>query len=101
MNNTLTIAGRTLTFQVLQIPGELISDKMTNRTDFYEGTYTHTYKKWGLFGETITEELPKLIFSIDEAITNPKKSKEWWQKELTKEIELLDRKEEIERGEFI
>jgi hypothetical protein len=95
MNNTITIAGRTLTFEVF------LSDESNDRTEFYEGTYTNTYKKWGLFGETITEELPKLVFTIEEAITNPKKSKEWWQKELTKEIELLDRKEEIERGEFI
>jgi hypothetical protein len=95
MNNTITIAGRTLTFEVF------LSDESNDRTEFYEGTYTNTYKKWGLFGETITEEIPKCVFTICEAITNPKKSKEWWQKELTKEIELLDRKEEIERGEFI
>jgi hypothetical protein len=95
MNNTITIAGRTLTFEVI------LSDESNDRTEFYEGTETHTYKKWGLFGETITEELPKYVFTIEEAITNPKKSKEWWQKELTKEIELLNRKEEIERGEFI
>ena len=95
MNNTITIAGRTLTFEVF------LSDESNDRTEFYEGTYTNTYKKWGLFGETITEEIPKCVFTIEEAITNPKKSKEWWQKELTKEVELLDRKEEIERGEFI
>ena len=95
MNNTITIAGRTLTFEVH------LSDESYDRTRFYEGTYTNTYKKWGLFGDTITEELPKYVFTIDEAITNPKKSKEWWLKELTKEVELLNRKEEIERGEFI
>jgi len=95
MNNTLTIAGRILTFEVF------VSDKSYDYTEFYEGTYTNTYKKWGLFGDTITEEVPKYVFTIDEAITNPNKSKEWWQKELTKEIELLERKEEIERGEFI
>ena len=95
MNNTITIGGRTLTFEVY------LSDESYDRTEFYEGTETHTYKKWGLFGDTITEEIPKHVFTIYEAITNPKKSKEWWQKELTKEVELLDRKEEIERGEFI
>lgn len=94
-NNTLTIGSRTLTFEVY------ISDESYDYTEFYEGTETYTYKKWGLFGDTITEERPKHVFTIDEAITNPKKSKEWWQKELTKEVELLDRKEEIERGEFI
>ena len=95
MNNTITIGGRTLTFEVY------LSRFIYDYTDFYEGTEKHTYKKWGLFGDTITEERPKCVFTIDEAITNPKKSKEWWEKELTKEIELLDRKEEIERGEFI
>ena len=94
-NNTITIGGRTLTFEVC------FSDESYDRTYFYEGTETHTYKKWGLFGDTITEEIPKHVFTIDEAITNHYKSKEWWQKELTKEVELLARKEEIERGEFI
>lgn len=95
MNNTITIAGRTLTFEVIY------SDESYDRTRFYEGTETHTYKKWGLFGDTITEQVPKYVFTIDEAITNPNKSKEWWEKELLKEIKLLERKEEIERGEFI
>lgn len=95
MNNTLTIAGRTLTFEVIY------SDEFNDKTVFYEGTETHTYKKWGLFGDTITEQVPKWVFTIDEAITNPKKSKEWWEKELLSEVKLLDRKEEIERGEFI
>jgi hypothetical protein len=94
-NNTITIGGRTLTFEVY------LSDESYDRTVFYEGTYTNTYKKWGLFGETITEELPKYVFTIYEAITNPYKSKEWWEKELLEEIKLLERKEEIERGEFI
>jgi hypothetical protein len=92
MNNTLTIAGRTLTFQVYE---------SSDYTEFYEGTETHTYKKWGLFGDTITEERTKCVFTIDEAITNPNKSKEWWEKELLEKIKLLNRKEEIERGEFI
>ena len=47
MNNTITIAGRTLTFKVF------LSDESYDRTYFYEGTETNTYKKWGLFGETI------------------------------------------------
>ena len=97
MNNTLTIAERTLTFKVFVSNESSVFDY----TEFYEGTETHTYKKWGLFGDTITEELPKYVFTIDEAITNPNKSKEWWQKELLEKVELLKRKEEIERGEFI
>ena len=101
MNNTLTIAGRTLTFKVYYISGNRISEPSYPVTYFYEGTYTNTYKKWGLFGETITEELPKLVFTIDEEITNPNKSKEWWEKEILEKIKILDRKEEIERGEFI
>lgn len=101
MNNTLTIDGRTLTFKVYRIPGKRISDEYTNITEFYEGTYTNTYKKWFWFGNTITEELPKLVFTINEAIIDPNKSKEWWTEELLKEIKILNRKEEIKRGEFI
>jgi hypothetical protein len=51
MNNTITIAGRTLTFKVF------LSESY-DRTQFYEGTETRTYKQWGLFGDTITEEVP-------------------------------------------
>jgi hypothetical protein len=34
-------------------------------------------------------------------LTIANKSKEWWEKELLKEVKLLERKEQIERGEFI
>lgn len=88
--NSITIDGRTLTFNVFN-----------DITEFYEGTETRTYKEFGLFGKTITEEIPKYVFTIDEAITNPKITKEWWQKTLQEQINLLNRKEEIERGEFI
>lgn len=95
MHNTVIIADRTLTFQIIY------SDDSTDITRFYEGTETVTYKKWGLFGETIIEEIPKYVFSISEAIDNPNKSKEWWGKELLQAIKLLERREEIQRGEFI
>jgi hypothetical protein len=94
----ITIGGRTLQFKVCYEANECDDYEYT---EFYEGTETVSYKKWGLFGETITEEIPKLVFTIYRDITNPKLTKEYWKREITREIELLDRKDEIERGEYI
>ena len=95
MNKTITIAGRTLSFQVI------LSDESYDRTEFFEGTETYNYKKWILFGKTITKEIPKHVFTISEVITNPNISKKWWEKKILEEIKILERKEQIERGEFI
>ncbi len=99
MNNILTIAGRTLTFEVVY--GDNSEYGGYNKTLFYQGTKTITLKKWRFLGDRITKEIPKYVFSIDEAITDPNLSKEWWVKELIEKIKILGREEEIERGEFI
>lgn len=95
MTGNITIEGRDLYFEVIY------SDESQDYTEFYEGTEIVTYKKWVLFGETITEERPKLVFTIDKAMSDYGLTKEWWREELTKEIQLLERREQIERGEFI
>jgi len=95
MTGNINIEGRDLYFEVTY------SDESYDYTNFYEGTETYTYKKWGLFGETITEERPKLVFTIDRAMSDYELTKEWWRQELTREIRLLERREQIERGEFI
>ena len=70
-------------------------------TGFYEGTEIVTRKKWGFWGKTITEEKPKLVFTIDADIDSPKLTKEYWRREIGKQIELLDRRDEILNGEYI
>ena len=94
----ITIGNRTLQFQVLCEANEADSYEYT---EFYEGTETVTRKKWLFWGETITEERPKLVFTIYSDITNPKLTKEYWRREIGKELELLDRRDEIRKGEYI
>ena len=94
----ITIGGRTLQFKVMCEANEVDSYEYT---EFYEGTETVSRKKWLLWGKTITEEKPKLVFTIYRDITNPKLTKEYWRREILKEIELLDRRDEIENGEYL
>ena len=70
-------------------------------TEFYEGTASVTRKKYLLFGEEITTEEPKLIFTIYEDCDCPRKSRGWWREKIMKELELLNRADELSRGELI
>ena len=70
-------------------------------TVFYEGTKTVRRKKWLLFGPTIESQEPKEAFRIYADTENLDLSKSWWRKQITLKLELLNRKEEIEKGELI
>lgn len=94
----ITIGNRTLQFEVLCEANEADSYEYT---EFYEGTETLTRKKWIFWGETITTVEPKLVFTIYKDITSPKLTKEYWRREISKELELLDRRDEIFKGEYI
>ena len=94
----ITIGNRTLQFKVCCEANECDSYEYT---EFYEGTETVTRKKWLFWGETITEERPKLVFTIYRDITSSKLTKEYWRREIGKEIELLDRRDEILKEEYI
>ena len=94
----ITIGNRTLQFEVKCEANECDSYEFT---EFYEGTETVTRKKWLFWGETITTVKPKLVFTIYRDITSSKLTKEYWRREISKEIELLDRKDQITRGEYI
>lgn len=95
MTGTINIEGRELFFRVI------INDDSYDYTEFFQGTETITYKKWGLFGDAITEQVPKLVFTISKAMSDYELTKDWWRKKITKEVKLLERREQIERGEFI
>jgi len=94
----ITIGNRTLQFQVKCEANEADSYEYA---EFYEGTETVTRKKWLLFGETITKEEPKLVFTIYSDITSSRLTKEYWRREISKQLELLDRRDEILKGEYI
>lgn len=70
-------------------------------TEFYEGTEVKTYKKFLLFGETITIEKPKLIFKLYFNVENIRLTKGEISTALHKQLELLDREKEIANGELI
>jgi hypothetical protein len=94
----LTIGGRTLQFQVKCEANEADSYEYT---EFYEGTETVSRKKWVFWGETITTVRPKEVFTIYSDITSSKLTKEYWRREISKQLELLDRRDEISKGEYV
>jgi hypothetical protein len=70
-------------------------------TEFYEGTIQVTRKKYFLFGEEITTEEPKKVFTINEDCDCPRRSRGWWRERIMHELELLERANELKRGELI
>lgn len=69
-------------------------------TEFYLGTETVTKRKYWLFGPLITKEFPKLAFEIYEDANDPSLSKQFWKTSIQRKLELLNRREELERGEL-
>jgi hypothetical protein len=96
---SVTIGERTFQYQTYwERHGEDIgSDPVTV---FYEGTEIRSRKKYRLFGPLITWYEPREVFRIYANSENDQLSKGWWRKQITEKIELLNRKEEIERGEL-
>ena len=95
---TLNFNNRELQYELVPHEGEIYD---WNSTKFYEGTIITSRKKYLLFGETITEIKPKLIFELMLDIESPYKTKAEIRALIIKQLELLDRKGEIERGEII
>lgn len=69
-------------------------------TYFYEGTETITQRRWILFGKKIEITQPKCVFKIFGDADDTQLSKEWWRSRIEKKIELLDRADELKRGEL-
>lgn len=70
-------------------------------TNFYQGTETVKRKKYILFGAEIVKTVPKLVFSLYMNIEDPSYTKSDIRALISREIELMNRVEEIERGEII
>jgi hypothetical protein len=69
-------------------------------TYFYSGVETYYARKYFLFGPKIAKTRPKVAFVIYDDSENERLGKSYWREKIAKEIELLNRKEEIERGEL-
>jgi hypothetical protein len=95
---TLTINNRTFQYEIFEDSTEWGTYQYT---EFYDGTITVTRKKYWLFGEKNTKTIPNHVFTIYNDIedkTYTKKQVRGW---IERQVELLDREEEIERGEII
>jgi hypothetical protein len=96
----ITIGERTFEYQTAWISyGDVAGDEPV--TIFYSGTKLVTKKKWWLFGPSIQTEVPKEVFRIYADSDDKELSKSWWRKRIEGEIDLLNRKEELEKGELI
>lgn len=97
---SITIAGRTFQYETLWVTyGEDIgSDPVTI---FYEGTKIVTYRKWWIFGPKLEKEVPREVFRIYADSNDIDLSKSWWFSRISNKVELLNRREEIEKGELI
>jgi hypothetical protein len=95
---TIKIGARELQYQTLCDEGLDGSDVIY--TEFYEGTETYKAKKYLIFGPVIEKEVPKLLFTIYEDSNNERLTKGWWREKILRELELVNRKEELERGEL-
>ena len=97
---TLNINGKTLQYQTFWDCNEWGEYAWT---EFYHGTQKVIKRTGflGLFGPKVEVEEPIYIFKIDEDSDNTRLSKRWWLEKITKELELVDRKDQLERGELI
>jgi hypothetical protein len=99
---TITIDGRELQYERCFNSSEWGDSTWYN---FYEGTTIRTtaYKRFIFFGETITvtESKPKHIFTIHRDIESKHLTKKEVRNMIEKELELLDREEEIKKGNLI
>lgn len=95
---TIEINGRKIQYEVLYDVSEYGD---TYETVFYEGTQIVSKKKYLLFGETITKEVPREIFRLYFNIEDEGRTKSETRTIIERRLELLDRKAQIERGEIV
>jgi hypothetical protein len=98
----INIDGRVLKYRLMSDCNEYDEWEWT---EFYEGTEIVTKRVrsgWSdIFGTLVQVEVPKLIFEINMSCTNDRITKEEWKAKILKELALLNRREELERGELI
>jgi len=95
---TLDVNGRTLQYEVCFYNSEFGCDEYT---EFFEGTKSRTFRKYLLFGPKITKLVPNKVFELSINIEDPCFTKQEIRSRIEKQIELLERTEQIQRGEII
>ena len=70
-------------------------------TEFYEGVTEKWVRKYIFWGEKVLKIVPTLRFTIPADSDNEFLPKSWWREKIEKELELLDRREQLEKGELI
>ena len=73
----------------------------SNWVEFYYGTEIIRKKKYILFGDVIETENPKLLFTIYANYNDLTLSKRWWREKISEKFEVINRKEELLKGELI
>jgi hypothetical protein len=95
----LEIHGRKYQYEIFSDCNEYYG--MTYETVFYQGTEIVSKRKYLLFGERITEEVPKFAFKVFFNIEDPSFTKSYVRANVERQAELFYRQEEIDRGEII
>jgi hypothetical protein len=95
---TLTINNRTFQYEIFEDSTEWGT---YHYTEFYDGTITVSRKKYWLFGEKITKTIANHVFTIWCDIEDKNYTKKQVRGWIERQVELLDREEEIKRGEII
>lgn len=98
----INIDGRVLKYQ---LKGDCSEHDCWEWTEFYEGTEI-IYKTvrsgfFDFFGTRVQVEVPKFIFRINWSCDDDSITKGEWRKRIAKELELLNRRDELEKGELI
>ena len=96
---TIRINSRTLNYKVVYPFNKDYGSGIY--TKFYEGFEKVTVRCFPMFWKKKTIIRPKLLFTIYENADDPKTPKDWWQAAIMKELNLLKRKEELDRGGLV
>lgn len=94
----ITINGKTLQYQTFWDGNEAGEWCWT---EFYDGFKTVEKRKRWWSKEKVTLEILNEVFTINEDSQNPRITKDWWKKQIEKELELLNRSEQLKNGELI
>jgi hypothetical protein len=94
----INVNGRTFQYEVEAYAGEF---GYYHETEFYEGYETYSRKRYFLFGDIVTISKPKWVFTIYCDIESEHYTKSEIRTKIEKQVELLERKKQIERGEII
>lgn len=70
-------------------------------TEFFRELETHTVRKYLFFGPKISWQTPKTIFEVDFFIEDIRYTKEEVRSKLERKVKLLNRAEQIKKGEII